>query len=634
MALKNKRRLLAFASLAVIVLQLILMFSFNAQVAAAAPNKTIVVPNDYPTIAAAVSHASWGDTVVVKSGTYLENVNINKSITIAAQEGGKTVVIGKGGSPNNYVFNVTADDVVISGFTVESEDYPVSTPTLFAGGIAIAGNNCTVTGNSIFHVYKGIYVGGWGNFSGSISQTTIVGNNVTGAFSDGIRIFGGSGNVVSKNNLVANKGSAIVVNGYSNVIANNYVSGNSRGIGGRSAYSVIYGNKITNSVNWGMYFESSNNVVAANTVANNRWGVYLSYAFVPQNNTFIHNNFVNNTKQVNVGSIYSIQNWDNGYPSGGNYWSNYTGIDALSGPDQNQTGSDGIDDVPFNIGANNTDNYPLASAFKIVEPGTLPPSCQPSPIQNNVAALWHLDTLAPDMSTPDETGNNPLMFSPIPYLPNIVSGKFGQALNFTFYPYGVALASPSLDVSSDITIDAWIKLSSYENSTYNNILVMSGDSLNKYASRMYGFAVNGLSPANATSGPTGALCGYVWTDSGYNEIVTTAYAVTLDIWTHVVFTRSTTSGMHIYVNGVEQQVMVTSGSKNPTGNIKKGTEIYFGADYSGTIDEVRISNTAEVPQSQLLWLQWWFWTAVAGALAAISAGALYVQRKKNLLNKR
>jgi uncharacterized protein (DUF2141 family) len=51
--------------------------------------------------------------------------------------------------------------------------------------------------------------------------------------------------------------------------------------------------------------------------------------------------------------------WDDGYPSGGNYWSDYSGTDVYSGPYQNVTGSDGIGDIPYVIDANNTDHYPL-----------------------------------------------------------------------------------------------------------------------------------------------------------------------------------------------------------------------------------------------------------------------------------
>jgi len=80
------------------------------------------------------------------------------------------------------------------------------------------------------------------------------------------------------------------------------------------------------------------------------------------NNTIYHNNFINNTVQATL--IVSYRNTlDYGYPSGGNYWSDYTGVDYFSGPFQNGTGSDGIGDTPYVINVANQDNYPLMKPY-------------------------------------------------------------------------------------------------------------------------------------------------------------------------------------------------------------------------------------------------------------------------------
>jgi hypothetical protein len=55
--------------------------------------------------------------------------------------------------------------------------------------------------------------------------------------------------------------------------------------------------------------------------------------------------------------------WDDGYPSGGNYWSHLARVDLYNGPGQNITGGDGICDSPYAISANNTDQYPLVAKW-------------------------------------------------------------------------------------------------------------------------------------------------------------------------------------------------------------------------------------------------------------------------------
>lgn len=65
----------------------------------------------------------------------------------------------------------------------------------------------------------------------------------------------------------------------------------------------------------------------------------------------------NNAQQVYSHNVVNV--WDDDYPSGGNYWSDYTGVNNFSGPYQNETGSDGIGDAPYIIDVNNRDQYPL-----------------------------------------------------------------------------------------------------------------------------------------------------------------------------------------------------------------------------------------------------------------------------------
>ncbi|MCZ2855639.1 MAG: PKD domain-containing protein [Candidatus Bathyarchaeota archaeon] len=98
-----------------------------------------------------------------------------------------------------------------------------------------------------------------------------------------------------------------------------------------------------------------NAIVRNNILQNSSYGIYLQNS---GNNSIYHNNFINNTVQAYV-TVNDNSTWDNGYPSGGNYWSDYSGVDEFSGPDQNEPGSDFRGDTPYAINANNTDRYPF-----------------------------------------------------------------------------------------------------------------------------------------------------------------------------------------------------------------------------------------------------------------------------------
>jgi hypothetical protein len=57
--------------------------------------------------------------------------------------------------------------------------------------------------------------------------------------------------------------------------------------------------------------------------------------------------------------------WDNGYPSGGNYWKDQSPkSDYYSGPNQDQPGSDGIVDTPYDLGYGNKDRYPFMNPYR------------------------------------------------------------------------------------------------------------------------------------------------------------------------------------------------------------------------------------------------------------------------------
>ena len=99
---------------------------------------------------------------------------------------------------------------------------------------------------------------------------------------------------------------------------------------------------------------SDDNKFYENSITNCYYGANV---VASDNNLFYHNNFLNNTTQArDTGTNL----WDNGYPSGGNHWSDYSGVDDFYGPSQNIDGGDGFGDTNYPIFAGaNIDNYPI-----------------------------------------------------------------------------------------------------------------------------------------------------------------------------------------------------------------------------------------------------------------------------------
>jgi len=131
-------------------------------------------------------------------------------------------------------------------------------------------------------------------------------------------------------------------------------------------YNLIQNCLIT-SVGYGieLFSRSSRNTITDNEISYNGIGVNSGSGI---HNAIYHNNFIDNSIQASGSSLNS---WDDGYPSGGNYWSDYTGVDLKSGPNQDQPGSDGIGDTPRVISGSRKDNYPLMQPYAQAEIRTL-----------------------------------------------------------------------------------------------------------------------------------------------------------------------------------------------------------------------------------------------------------------------
>lgn len=135
-----------------------------------------------------------------------------------------------------------------------------------------------------------------------------------------------------------------LVNSSNNYLTNNILVGTWTGISLVSSFNntVIY-NNISDHLSFGISLSGSDNKI--------------------YHNNLIRNGLLNAPPCPGCGTqavVYSGLNnqFDNGYPSGGNYWSDYQGIDEKSGKNQDQPGSDGIGDTPYTF-LGGQDRYPF-----------------------------------------------------------------------------------------------------------------------------------------------------------------------------------------------------------------------------------------------------------------------------------
>jgi len=260
----------------------------------------VVRSQDYSTIQNATDAASEGATVWIAPGDYNESIVIDKPLMIIGLAGSAPVFRG-GGSGTAIILVASASGSVIVGVIITNWDR----------GILVADSmNCKIYNNIMSNMSK--------------NGIVLEGNNAA-------------------NNLI-----------YNNIFQENAIAIN---LTASSAQNIVYKNIITsNSI--GLKLESGGNTIYANSITQNLIGINITSS----SNTIYHNNFIDNTVQVSI-SLSTINTWDNGYPSGGNYWGMCACVDLYNGVGQNQLGSDSINDTGHVIDDINKDRYPLVHPF-------------------------------------------------------------------------------------------------------------------------------------------------------------------------------------------------------------------------------------------------------------------------------
>lgn len=106
---------------------------------------------NYSSIQTAVDNASAGDTIYVYNGTYEENPIIDTSIVLIGENKHGTIITGDG---NKFVVTLTADHIMLSGFTITNSQkkYPFA-------GLYINSDFNTISDTILTENYYGIQLG-------------------------------------------------------------------------------------------------------------------------------------------------------------------------------------------------------------------------------------------------------------------------------------------------------------------------------------------------------------------------------------------------------------------------------------------------------------------------------------------
>jgi len=370
---------------------------------------TIVVPDDYATIQRAINVANLGDSIYVRASIYCEHVVVNKTVSLMGESRLTTVIDGGGVGD---VVRIEAEDVRFSGFMVRSG---------FSAGICLYGadrcviDDSIVTSNLGFGVvfyfstyniiensevsnnsWNGIDVGDTGSHHNTIRNNVVFQNG--GNY--GVDAYAGSDYTIIEDNAVSDNAWIGIAIGWSNycVIRNNRLHNNTASsvVLDTASHCTVVNNTISNSRHGGItllglgnYFNNILNntvrfgeagidlgasarytTISGNVISRNNYGLRIAYneGYPNYDNYVYHNDFVDNTVNARNSEDRYTSFWDDGYPSGGNYWSDYVGVDEKSGPDQDLPGRDEMGDKFYIIDSNNVDHYPLMKPWSPTRP--------------------------------------------------------------------------------------------------------------------------------------------------------------------------------------------------------------------------------------------------------------------------
>ncbi|MBU4262276.1 MAG: right-handed parallel beta-helix repeat-containing protein [Proteobacteria bacterium] len=242
---------------------------------------TYYVPDDYPTIQAAVDATWGGETIIVRAGTYTgegnKNITINKIITIKSEEGPENTIIDCEGVGRGVSFTNVSNLTVLDGFKIINGSVAGTEP--YGGGIYCSSaspqiSNCIINDNSAGGTGGGIYsTGGTPSFTNCIINDNSAGGTGGGVYTSSGGTFS---NCIINDNTAGNTGGGIYSTGTLS-FTNCTIISNSTGNNGGGICS--YGGAFTNCA------------ITGNSATGNGGGIYIgggAHSFT--NCTFAWNN--------------------------------------------------------------------------------------------------------------------------------------------------------------------------------------------------------------------------------------------------------------------------------------------------------------------------------------------------------
>jgi hypothetical protein len=361
------------------------------------------VPDNYPTLTAAIGNATNGDTILVRSGTYDAPINstlvIDKSLSIIGEKAQNTIInlYSSYNFTMNYltptciytdVITITANSCSLQDLTLqetiegiyqsyggdvtaEGNNILIADCTINATAVNIQGSNCRVTNNVIGgnNVNYGdvVVTGNYNqidNNSGYFVDVGVSGVKSGGSYNfvknnnwQGLTLANCSNNVFFGNNIVVNSASPEIDISWStnNLIYENTINGPSFGYNVNFYHSskntleandINLGNKYTGYLVFGA---SNDNLFTLNNIYGNISGIHQYYVIDQSTNP-----------DTGPGiTVVSTSMWSQN--SLGNYWGDY----QTKYPNATEVDSTGVGSIPYVINGNNADSYPLMSRYDI-----------------------------------------------------------------------------------------------------------------------------------------------------------------------------------------------------------------------------------------------------------------------------